>query len=181
MYEECVQWSTRGWTCVTIRVVTFSTWCFGETFSNSFKKFISRRGWPRLILSKNGTTFTAELTQNLQQHVISNGSLVLQKLLGLVGSEDVCLVSPVKRSMKKTLRNSTVCVNELQILLHETALVLNTRFVYDHNLEILTTNHLLFGRKLYTSSSIQGHIGIKFILPKCVHQINMWLNHFWSR
>ena len=120
----------------------------------------------------------------MQQQVISSGSLVLQKLLGLVGSVDVCLVSPVKRSMKKTLRNSTVCVNELQILLYETALVLNARFVYDHNLEILTTNHLLFGRKLYTSSSIQGNIGIKFILPKCVHQIifhhdskiNTWLH-----
>ena len=134
-------------------------------------------------MSKNGTTFTAELTQTLQQHVISNGSLVLQKLLGLEGSGDVCLVSTAKRSMKKTLRNSTVRVNELQILLYETELVLNTRplgFVYDHNLEILTTNHVLSGRELHTCSSIQGNVGIKFILPKRVHQINMLLNHFYK-
>ena len=94
-----------------------------------------------------------------------------------MGSVDVCLVSPVKRSMMKTLRNSTVCVNELPVLLYETELVLNTRFVYDHNLEILTTNYLLFGRKLYTCSSIQGNIGIKFILPNRVHQINIIFHH----
>ena len=85
--------------------------------------------------------------------------------------------------MKKTLRNSPVRVNELQILLYETELVLNTRplgFVYDHNLEILTTNHVLSGRELYTCSSIQGNVGIKFILPKRVHQINMLLNHFYK-
>ena len=35
-----------------------------QTFVNSFKKFISRRGCPRIILSVNGTAFIAELTQN---------------------------------------------------------------------------------------------------------------------
>ena len=44
------------------------------------------------------------------------------------------------------------CFNELQILLYEIKLVLNSKplgFVYDKDLqEILTPNHLLFGRKL---------------------------------
>ena len=88
--------------------------------------------------------------------------------------------------MKKTLGNSTVCFNELQVLLHEIELVLNSRplgFVYDNDLEeILTPNHLLLGRKLYTSnSSIQSNVKINLVLLKRVHHINTLLNRFWSR
>ena len=79
-----------------------------------------------------------------------------------------------------------VCFNELQVLLYETELVLNSRplgFVYDNDLEeILTPNHLLFGRKLYASnSSIEGNLEINSVLSKRVHHINMLLNNFWSR
>ena len=79
-----------------------------------------------------------------------------------------------------------VCFSELQVLLYEIELVLNSRslgFVYDNDLqEILTPNHLLFGCKLYTfNSSIQDNVEINLVLPKRVHHINMLLNHFWSR
>ena len=88
--------------------------------------------------------------------------------------------------MKKTLGNSTVCFNELQIFLDEIELVLNSRplgFVYDNDLEeILTPHNLLFGRKLYTcNSSTQDNVEINLVLPKCAHHINMLLNYFWSR
>ena len=88
--------------------------------------------------------------------------------------------------MKKTIGNSTVCFNERQVLLDEIELVLNSRplgFVYDNNLEeILTSHHMLFGRKLYTcNSSTQGNAEVNLVLPKRVHHINMLLNHFWSR
>ena len=88
--------------------------------------------------------------------------------------------------MKKTLRNSVTCFNELQVFLYEIELVLNSRplgFVYDNDLEeILTPNHLIVGRKLYTSNnSIQGNIKINLVLLKRVHHMNMLLNHFWSR
>ena len=96
------------------------------------------------------------------------------------------LVSPVKRSMRKNLGNSTVCFNELQVLLYEIELAQNPRplgFVYNNVLEeILTPAHLLFGRKLYAcNSSIQDNVEINLYLPKRVHLINMLLNHFWSR
>ena len=35
-----------------------------KTFVNSLKKFISQKGYPRIILLENGTAFIAELTQN---------------------------------------------------------------------------------------------------------------------
>ena len=156
-----------------------------KTFVNSLKKFISRRGYPRIILSENGTAFTAELTQNFAatRNTKLQFSLIEAPWFGMFWER---LVSPVKRSMKKTLRNSMVCFTELQVLLYEIELVLNSRplgFVYDNDLEeILTPNHLLFGCKLYTSnSSIQGNVGINLVLPKRVHLINILLNQFWSR
>ena len=156
-----------------------------KTFVNSLKKLISRRGCPRIILSDNGTAFTAGLTQNFAatRNIKWQFSLTEAPWFGGFWER---LVSPVKRSMKKTLENSTVCFNELQILLYEIELVLNSRplgFVYDNDLEeILTPNHLLFGRKLYTSnSSIQGNVKVNLDLPKRIHHINMLLNHFWSR
>ena len=93
------------------------------------------------------------------------------------------LVLPVKRSMKKTLGNSMVCFNELQVFLYEIELALNSRslgFVYDNDLEeILIPHHLLFGRKLYTcNSTIQDNVKINLILPKRAHHINVLLNDF---
>ena len=93
-------------------------------------------------------------------------------------------VLPVKRSMKKTLGNSTVCFNEHRVLLYETELVLHSRplgFVYDNALEeILTLHHLLFGCKLYIcNSSIQDNVEINLVLSKWVHCMTMLLNRFW--
>ena len=54
------------YTCATTREVVLdlvpnvST----KTFVNNIKKLMSRRGCPRIILSDNGTAFTAELIQN---------------------------------------------------------------------------------------------------------------------
>ena len=95
-----------------------------KTFVNSLKKFISRRGCPRIILSDNGTAFIAELTQNFAtiRNIKWKFSLTEAPWFGGFWER---LVSPVKRSMIKTLGNSTVCFNELQVLLYETEVVLN--------------------------------------------------------
>ena len=164
-------------TCATTRGVVLDLVpdTSAKTFVNSLKKFISRRGCPRIILSDNGTAFIAELTQNFA--AIRN----IKWKFSLTEAPWA-----VKRSMKKTLSNSTACFNQLQVLLYEIELVLNTGplgFVYDNDLEeILTPHHLLFRRKLYTcNSSIQGNVEINLVLPKRVHHINMLLNHFCSR
>ena len=147
------------WSCVK-----FSTWCFGKTFVNSLKKFISRRDCPRIILSDIGTAFIAELTQNFAAICNIKWKISLTEAPWFGGFWER-LVSPAKRSMKETLRNSTECFNELQVLLYEIKLVSNSRplgSVYDNNLgEIFTPHHLLFGRKLYTcNSSIQDNVEI---------------------
>ena len=45
-------------------------------FVYSLRKFISRRGCPRKILTDNGTVFTSQETQNLQQIEIWNDNSV---------------------------------------------------------------------------------------------------------
>ena len=108
-------------------------------------------------MSDNGTTFSAELTQ------ISAATCNIKWQFSLTkapwfGWFQERLVSPVKRPVKKALRFSMVCFTELQVLFYEIKLVLNSRpleFVYDSDLEeILTPNHLIFGRKLYTWNSV---------------------------
>ena len=85
----------------------------------------------------NATAFIAELTQNFAalRNIKWKFSLTEAPWFGGFWER---LVSSVKRSMKKTLGNSTVCFNELQVLLYEIELVLNLRppgFAYDNDLE----------------------------------------------
>ena len=79
-----------------------------KTFVNSIKKFISRRGCPRIILSDNGTVFTAELTQTFAETHNIKWQFSLAEAPWFGGFWER-LVSPVKRSLKKILGNSTVC------------------------------------------------------------------------
>ena len=156
-----------------------------KTFVNSLKKFISQKGYPRIILLENGTAFIAELTQNFAATRNIKWKYSLTEATWFEGFWER-LVLPVKRSVKKTVGNSTVCFNELQFLLCEIEFVLNLRpllFVYENDLEeILIPHHLLLRCKLYTcNSSIQDNVEINLVLPKRVHYINMLLNHFWSR
>ena len=59
-------------------------------------------------------------------------------------------MSTVKRSLKKTVGRSKLSYDELQTLLLEIELILNSRplcYLYDDDQEdILTPDHLLYGR-----------------------------------
>ena len=79
-----------------------------KTFVNSLKKFISRRGCPRIILLDNGTAFTVELIQNFAATRNIKWQFSLTDAPGFGGYWESSVL-PVKRSMKKTLGNSTVC------------------------------------------------------------------------
>ena len=120
--------------CATTRglVLDLVSVASAKTFVNNLK-FISRRGCPRIILSENGTVFTAELTQNFEatRNIKWQFSLTEAPWFGGFWER---LVSPVEQSLRK----STVCFNELQVLLNETELVLIStplEFVYDNDLE----------------------------------------------
>ena len=72
----------------------------------SLKKFISRRDCPLIILSDIGTAFIAELTQNFAAICNIKWKISLTEAPWFGGFWER-LVSPAKRSMKETLRNST--------------------------------------------------------------------------
>ena len=63
------------------------------------------------------------------------------------------LVGSVKRCIKKTVGKEQLTFSELQTILYEVENILNNRpmcAVYDEEFEdILTPNHLLYGRKLF--------------------------------
>ena len=59
-----------------------------KTSVNSLKKFISQRGCPRIILSDNGTAFTAAQNFAATRNIKLKFS-VTEKLLGLEGSVNV--------------------------------------------------------------------------------------------
>ena len=100
-----------------------------KTFVNSLKKFISQKGYPRIIFSENGTAFIAELTQNFAATGYIKWKCSLTEAPWFEGFWER-LVLPVKRSVKKTVGNSTVCFNELQFLLCEIEFVLNSNHLY---------------------------------------------------
>ena len=101
------------YTCATTRGVVLDL--VPDTFVNSLKKFTSRRGCPRIILSDNGTPFTAELTQNFAATRNIKWQFSLTEALWF-GEFWERLASPVKRSIKKTLGNGMVCFHKLQVL-----------------------------------------------------------------
>ena len=62
------------------------------------------------------------------------------------------MIGQVKRCLKKVLGRTTLDFYQLQTVIQEIELILNSRplgVMYDNDMEqILTPNHLLFGRKL---------------------------------
>ena len=70
------------------------------------------------------------------------------------------LVGPIKNCLKKSLGKSKLNFNELLSVLHEIELILNSKpLTYisdDARDEILTPNHVLFGRRLPLVNDTEG-------------------------
>ena len=137
--------STRG---VVLHLVPDAS---AETFINSLAKFISRRGCPQIILSDNGSPFIIDITQILvaSKNVKWDINLANAQRYGGFWQR---LIGQVKRCLKKVLGRTTLDFYQLQTVIQEIELILNSRplgVMYDNDMEqILTPNHLLFGRKL---------------------------------
>ena len=120
-----------------------------ETFINSSKKFISRRGCPAKILSDTGGVFVVDITQKFVsfRNVKWNFSL---KEAPWYGGFWRSLVGQLKRCLKKTIGRAYLNFYELQTVINEVELVLNSRplgVLHDDDLEeLLTLNHILYGR-----------------------------------
>ena len=93
-------------------------------------------------------------------------------------------VSVVKRCLKKTVGKACLNTFELQIVLSEIELTLNSRplnqLCYEDTSNILIPNHLLFWRKLYQINPNFEHSYEEFQIdmPKRVNMSKIQLNIF---
>ena len=103
-------------------------------------------------MSNNATVFTSQETQKFasNQNLSWKFSLTNAPCCGGFWERLVCVV---KRCLKKTAGKASLNLYELQIVLSEIELILNSRplnQLYDDDTSNqLTPNHLLFGCKLY--------------------------------
>ena len=125
--------STRG---VILDVVPDAT---GETFINSLKKFISRRGCPQIILSDNGGPFIGDETQLFinSRNIKWENNLAKAPWYGGFWER---LIGQVKRCLKKVLGRTTLDFYQLQTIIQEIELTLNSRIVEEQSIYHLFEN-----------------------------------------
>ena len=97
-----------------------------EIFVNSLSKFISRRGCPQIILSDNGSPFITEIAQNFvaSKNVKWDFNLANAPWYGGFWER---LIGHVKRFLKKVLGQTTLGFYQLQTVIQEVELILNSR------------------------------------------------------
>ena len=157
-----------------------------NTFINSLSRFINRRGCPTAMYSDNGSIYVADATQQFAaNHGIEwNFNIDCAPWQGGAWER---LVGCVKRCLKKVLGTKKLTYVELQTLIVEVEAVLNNRPIsidYDDGEEVLTPNHLLFGRRLpNVNISTMGEEGVinetNFVKRKKF--MGVILDHFWQR
>ena len=155
------------------------------TFLRCLKRFVSRRGVPRLVISDNGKTFEGcSLKPFLSQHGIVWKLNVPQAPWW--GGFFERMVGSVKRCLKKTLGNARVTYEEFQTVLLEVEGILNPRpltHVYEELEEPISPSSCI-GRIFVspipkTQDSISGTTATE--LSKRQKHLDLVLKHFWNR
>ena len=176
-----------------------------HSFLLAFRKFCNRRAFPSLILSDNATTFVAAAgflrdiaeSREVQEHLLDMKcswqfiparapwfGAIWERLIGLV-----------KTCLKKVLGQALVTLEELSCILIELEAIINDRPLgYDpgdlNQLEVLTPNHLLYGRKMRTfpkevtlweDLSSDPTVGIGDDVTKRFKVISRLCDHLWNR
>ena len=153
-------------------------------FISSFRRFIAKRGCPNEMLSDNGTAFNSEETPTLspERRIRCHFSIAEAPWFGGFWER---LVQLKKRCLKKVISQARLNYFELQAILLEIELVLNTRplcELHDNDYEEqLTPRHLWFGRKLSQFNN-DDEQNVK-LTPrrKRVRFIEKLCDHFWHR
>ena len=151
---------------------------------NSLKRFIRRRGCPRKILSDNGSAFSAVDTQKFAAERNIKWDFTLAKA-PWYGSIWERLIQTVKKCLKRFIGRDTLNVIELQTVLMEIEVIINSRplcLLYDDDLvQPLTPNHLLFGRKLEQYNSLTDFEVNLSNHTKRARYVETVIDQFWER
>ena len=174
------------YTCASTRAVLLDLVHNAESkvFINSFNRFISRRGCPAKVVSDNGSIFTSEETQRFAASRNIQWSFNLQKAPQQGGFFER-LIQSVKRCMKKTLGKSRLAYDELQTVLLDIEHILNSRplcHIFDvEDDDILTPNHIMFGRKLNMINTSVDIDKKEECITKRYKYMKYLIAHFWER
>ena len=137
------------YTCASTRAIILDVVhnAKADTFVYSFSRFIARRGCPSLVVSDNGTIFTASETQSFiyVRNIIWKFNIDAAPWWGGMWER---LVASVKRCTRKVIGLKRLLFIELQTLMFEIELILNNRplcEIYDDDVEeVLTPKHYCF-------------------------------------
>ena len=136
-----------------------------NSFLLAFRKFCSRRTYPSLMLSDNATTFVAAAEHlkmlfedpKVQQHLhdVKCEWKFIPARAPWFGAIWERLIGLVKTCLKKVVGQALLNFEELSCVLAEIESIVNDRpLTYVpgelNQLEVLTPNHLVYGRKLRT-------------------------------
>ena len=176
-----------------------------HAFLLAFRKFCNRRIFPSLILSDNATTFVAAAgflkeiaeSQMVQEHLleIKCSWQFIPARAPWFGAIWERLIGLVKTCLKKVLGQALVTFEELSCILTELEAIINNRpLCYDpgdlNQLETLTPNHLLYGRKQRTfpketisweEYSSDPTVGTTEVVTKRFKYISHLCDHMWNR
>ena len=123
------------------------------------RRFIGRRGAPKLIISDNAKAFKADETKRFLSDRGISWKFNLPRA-PWTGGVFERMVKSTKRCLKKVILNSSLTYDELETVLVEVENIINNRPLSyidtDTTEEIITPNHLIVGRSLpiYSNESI---------------------------
>ena len=174
------------YTCAAMRGVVLEVVrdTSSATFLDSFRRFISRRGCPSVIISDNSSAFTA---RNTQEFIIERNITWKFNIAAAcwTGGFFERLVACVKNCIKKAVGRATLRYDELQTVISEVELTINSRpldYVYDENLEEeITPNHLLYGRKVNISNTVNYETVTEINPSRRLKYMETVILHFWNR
>lgn len=158
-------------------------------FIQSLKRFIARRGVPRLFISDNATCFKNEELKLSEELLILNvkWQYIVQAGPNWGGFYER-LVGSVKRSLRKILFRATVNYEELRTVICEIEGIMNSRplcYNYsDDTEEVITPSHLIFGRRLMTynySDEEETKIEDQVSLTKRMKYLQLLIDSYWGR
>ena len=173
-----------------------------SAFLRCLKRFVSRRGLPKRIISDNGQTFKCAARmmqamlnqQDIQQYLTNNQiqwTFNVEKAPWWGGVFER-MIKSTKRCLRKVVGRARLYYNDLSTVLVEVEAVINSRpltYISAEDLdEPLTPSHFLCGRRVLSlpDGLSEENVDEEFMLTRTdlnrrLRYLNAMLNQFWKR
>ena len=155
-----------------------------EPFIRALKRFMSRRGISKLIVSDNGATFLDSKVQSYTQNLNITWKYNVPTASWWGGWWEIC-VKLTKYCLRKTLGKAKITYEELNTVLIEVEGILNSRpltFVSDELSEPpITPSCLVIGKRILEQNCSNSLESDRTSVTKRVRYLETLLNHFQNR